>query len=297
MKTKFIVLWCALLGYLYKWLVDAGIIKIPSLKKQRKNHQVIVSLTSYGRRISDLVVFYTLVSILRQSLQPDKIILWIDKTKWNLDNIPRRLKSLMEKGVEFEFCDDIRSYTKLVPALEKYPGSVVITVDDDIIYSHDTVKKLYDQYLLHSNAICCMNPVELHTKNGFPCNYEDWYWFPDDVEGQDMVFPCGVEAVLYPPRCLGDDVTNRELFLNLCPMADDVWFWFCGCMNGVTKIGIRRKTFNYSFDALYQYFHKGTALTHTNRFEHQNDKQIRDIFNYYGVVMKDGKIVNNPNIN
>ena len=86
---------------------------------------------------------------------------------------------------------------------------------------------------------------------------------------------------------------NRDLFKKLCPLADDVWFWFCGCLKGTKKVGVKCKASNYSFDALYQFFHHGSALTQVNRFEHQNDKQIHDIFDYFGVVMIDGRITKN----
>ena len=293
MNTKILVLWHAILGYIYKWLVDLKIINIPTLKNNKREKELIVSLTSYGRRISKSIVYYTLVSILRQSIQPDRIILWIDKTKWNEDNIPNKLKMLISKGVEVEYCDDIRSYTKLIPALEKYPDSVIITVDDDKIYASCTIERLYNLHLANPTDICCMNPLKLQCENGYPCKYYEWREYDNDIKGRDMVFPCGVDVVLYPPYCLGKDVTNRELFKKLSPLADDVWFWFCGCMNVITKIGIKRKSPNYSFDVLYQYFHKGSALTHTNRYEHQNDKQIRAIFDYYGVFMENGIIRKN----
>lgn len=290
MISKLIVLKNVLLGYLYKWLVDMHFISVPSLKESSREKYIVVSLTSYGRRVSTSVVYYSLVSILRQSIQPDKIVLWIDKTQWNDGNLPKKLQSLKEKGVEYGFCEDIKSYTKLVPALEKYPDALVITLDDDVIYNNRTIERLYNAHLSNPQAVCCMNPLEIRIESGYPCKYEKWKEYADDVEGYDNVFPCGVNSVLYPPHCLDDLATNRELFKNLCPLADDVWFWFCGCLKKTKKIGIKRNASNYSFDALYQYCHQGSALTHANRFEHQNDKQIRDIFDHFGLIMVDGKI-------
>lgn len=49
------------------------------------------------------------------------------------------------------------------------------------------------------------------------------------------------------------------------------------------KLFERKSQLDYSFNALYQYFHKGSALTHSNRFGHANDKQFSDLFAYYGV--------------
>lgn len=291
MISKFIVLWRAILGYCYKWLVDLKILRIPTLKDSCKtDNRIIVSMTSYGRRIATSVVYYSLVSALRQNVQPDKVILWIDRTKWTEDKLPLKLRSLITKGVEFKFCDDISSYTKLVPALKLYPNDIIITFDDDIIYPKNTIQQLYNEYKKYPDAICCLNPVEVQVIDGVPGKYETWTEFDSNRQDNVMVFPCGVEGVLYPPHTLSQEVTNEDLFKKLCPLADDIWFWFCGCLNNTTRRGIRKTSASYSFDAIYQYFHAGSALTHTNRFEHANDKQFKDLFEYYKLEIREGEI-------
>ena len=54
MKTKLLVLLCAIKGYIYKWLVDLHIYNVPKLNIDEAAN-VIVSLTSYGRRIESNV--------------------------------------------------------------------------------------------------------------------------------------------------------------------------------------------------------------------------------------------------
>lgn len=289
MISKFIVLWYAILGYCYKWLVDLKVLRVPSLvhKESKEGNRIIVSMTSYGRRISSSVVYYSLVSALRQSVLPDKVILWIDKTNWTEENLPQKLKSLIPKGVEYKFCKDIRSYTKLIPVLQEYPNDIIITFDDDIIYPRNTIQQLYDAYKKHPDAICCLNPLMVQVTDGIPRKYETWKEYPNDIEDSVMVFPCGVEGVLYPPHSLSEEVKDENLFKTLCPLADDIWFWFCGCRNNTKRIGIRKTRESYSFDAIYQYFHQGSALTHTNRFEHANDKQFKKLFEHYDVIIDD----------
>ena len=289
MMSKFIVLLHAILGYCYKLLVDLKILTVPTLKpfERDDDRKIIVSMTSYGRRISSSVVYYSLVSVLRQTIQPDKITLWIDKTKWNEESLPEKLRSLIPKGVEYNYCTDIRSYTKLVPALKKYPNDIIITLDDDIIYPDNTIEQLYTNYKKYPDSISCLNPLKVRTVNGVPCNYDTWTEIPEEVASKVMVFPCGVEGVLYPPHCLSDEVCDEKIFKSLCPQADDIWFWFCGCRNNTNRIGVRKTRASFSFDALYQFFHKGSALTHTNRFEHANDKQFKDLFRYYGALINE----------
>lgn len=60
-------------------------------------------MTSYGRRVEKSVVYYSLVSILRQTVKPDRIILCLDGIKWNDENLPKKLVSLKKKVLSFYF--------------------------------------------------------------------------------------------------------------------------------------------------------------------------------------------------
>ena len=42
--------------------------------------------------------------------------------------------------------DDLRSFTKIVPALTAYPDSFIVIADDDVHYSADWLKGLVDAY-------------------------------------------------------------------------------------------------------------------------------------------------------
>ena len=79
---KLIILFRTLYGYLLKWLYDMHLLRVPTLGENEQT-DVIVSLTSYGRRVEKGVVCYSVYSILRQTLQPQRIILWLSKTEWN----------------------------------------------------------------------------------------------------------------------------------------------------------------------------------------------------------------------
>lgn len=285
---KLKVLNSALLGYVYKWMVDFHILSVPNLIS---NCDIIVSLTSYGRRVSSNVVYYTLVSILRQYVQPKRIVLWLSKAEWNDDILPTKLASLKDKGVEILYCDEIRSYKKLVPTLENFPNDNVVTIDDDMIYDINFISQISEAHQQHPNDIICMDTRIVQISNGIPSQYDKWGEYQDE-ESSVMIFPVGVGGTLYPAGSLHKDVLRKDLFTTLCPLADDIWFWFQGLRKQTNKRYIRKKRQDLSFDALYQYFHKGSALTHYNFVEHQNDKQFRDLFMYYGVKMDEaGNIV------
>lgn len=250
-------------GYFFKWNCDCfGLRKVNTVTITDRTPKLIVSLTSYGRRVTN-VVPYTLVSLLKQTVMPDRIILWLDRENWNDDNIPKKLQQLIKCGIEIRFCNDIRSYTKLVPTLILCPEDIIITVDDDIVYRKDLIEDLYLAYKRDPYKIYCnMARFPSKSSDGKFIPYEEWKYPTLD----SYVMPLGVSGVLYPPKSLYKDVVNRDLFSTLCPIADDLWFWYMALLKGtVHEVLNQGRSIGNSFDDLYQYFHKDSALTHSNR--------------------------------
>ena len=280
-------------GFAYKIAVDFGLLKIPALNSN-VNNNIIVSLTSYGRRVSNNVVYYTVCSILRQNIKPDKIVLSLDYTNWNEDNLPPKLLSLKSKGVEFLFCEDLKSYKKLVPTLEKYPEYTIITVDDDCIYPRNALTQLLEEHEKNPSDIICLYAMNPIVEEGVPVHYKDWGVLKKYTEGK-FVFPIGAAGVLYPPDSLCGFVSDKELFQKLSPLADDIWFWFCALYKGTNKIFVPRKKETFSFDMLYQNTHKGSSLTHTNKHQGKNDEQFKNIFDHFRVRIQDDNLISNTN--
>lgn len=225
---------------------------------------------------------YTLVSLLKQSLKPDRIVLWLDQKNWSAENLPKKIKRLQEYGIEVRFCKDLRSYTKLLPALKAFPNDIIITVDDDIIYRRDLIEGLYKAYLGDSSKIysnhACYPSLDLE---GQIRPYNDWF-IP--ASEQYWIMPLGVSGILYPPHCLHPDVDNEDLFMKLCPMADDLWFWIMSLRQG-TKHGViasdRSLGYGYSFDDLYQFLHKGSNLAYFDYKLGLNNNQLKAICDYF----------------
>ena len=274
----------SLCAFIYKWMIDLHLLSIPSLNRGDEV-KLVVSLTSYGRRVSKNVVYYTIVSLLRQSYLPDRIILWLAEDEWNDNIIPPKLSSLIGKGVCIRYYKNIKSYKKLIPTLSKIPTSTIITVDDDVIYSRDTIKTLVESHAKNPNDIICMAARLPIIINGTLLDYKIWpdsllTSFEDGLFGK-LLFPVGVGGVLYPQGSLHEDVLDEKAFMEYCPKADDIWFWFCGLRNNTIKRYVKKKGKDLSFDSLYQYFHRGSALTHINSLKHQNDVQLRNLLEAY----------------
>lgn len=245
--------------------------------------EVIVSLTTHSFRIND--VYLSIESIMQGTMLPNRIILWLSDEYKN-NPLPITLQNQMKRGLEIRFCKDIRSYTKLVPALKEFPESAIVTIDDDILYPIDTLEHLVNAYNKANDCICAhwvhTIPKDLNK------NYTsllDWPTETGPVQDSPLLFYEGFGGVLYPPKSLDEEVLNESVFLDICKYADDVWFNAMSLKKG-TKVryanprpGLFRCVGNPDVQAI--------ALRNVNsNGEVLNDVQIKAVFNKYGIFEK-----------
>jgi hypothetical protein len=98
--------------------------------------------------------------------------------------------------------------------------------------------------------------------------------------GIPELFPTGGAGCLYPPGSLHKDTTNKELFMKLCPNADDVWFWVMARLQSTKHVTVQTNQF-LILDLLYEFTHKGAALQHKNVYENANDVQLKQVLQHY----------------
>ena len=208
--------------------------KSSKLQPSKKiNTLLIVSLTSYGTRVKSSTP-YAVYSLMRQKVLPNKIVLWLDNDNWNKQNIPFLLKKLERLGLEIRFCEDLKSYKKLIPALMEFPNDTIITADDDVYYAQDWLKLLIHEHEKKPQKIICHRARRIEMDdNHNPLSYEKWNFFSHKnyCHYEEYVFPTSGGGVLYPPHSLHKDVMKKKLFLKLSPMADDIWYWAMAIIN------------------------------------------------------------------
>lgn len=252
-----------------------------------RKERVIVSLTSYGRRVTSVLPF-TIHSLLRQKMKPDMVILWLDRDNWNEENIPQSLRKLQRSGLTINFCDDLRSYKKHVPALEAYPDDIVITVDDDFYYSSDFVGRLVDAYRADPTKIYTHRAHRpLFDADGNLKPYNDWQMLIHGT-AESPVFATTGGGCLFRRGLLHADATDAGLFREMCPMADDVWFYFMSVLRGTPTVVLPFRPYTMiPLDNFYQITHKGTSLASVNCKESYNDTQIKNVMKHYGISPAD----------
>ena len=286
-KTYYFLL--ALWGEMIKCAIILGFIKPRyGICNNPDNPNVTVSLTSYGRRVGSALP-YTIVSLLRQTYKPNRIVVWLDERTWNDGNLPSNLRKLINYGLTVRYCEDIKSYTKLIPAIEAYPDDIIITVDDDIYYSKHLINRLVRA---HKNA-----PTKIHcntahaiafNKNQRMQPYNIWQHDIKKQNNTSVIFATGADGCLYHKKLFYKDLCNKELFMKLAPYADDVWFFFMAYLQGTKVSLISDKCVNITIDLFWQKMHQGSSLRQLNCGLSQNDIQINAIKAYYHIA--DGDI-------
>lgn len=249
--------------------------------KENSGPQIIVSLTTYNKRIYD--VHLTIESIFRQTMMPNKIVLWLAEDEFNEDNIPCMLKKLQAKGLEIEFCKDLKSYKKLIPTVQKYPNDIIITVDDDILYQYDLIEKLYKEHIKDSKCIVCSRAHKYKVKNKRFLPYNEWLMEAKNLK--ENIFLTSGGGTLFPSKSVSKEMLNEELIFKLCPSADDVW------INAMLlKLDVKIKQVEDSRDwsekTIVLSKSQDIGLYKINTIKNQNDVQLKSIFDYYNLWEK-----------
>jgi hypothetical protein len=203
-----------------------------------KKPKIIVSLTSFPAAIS--FVIQSVQSILKGSVLPDKIILYLTSSQFPEGNIPQELQDLSDKNAMFEikfYEENIRSYTKLIPALKDFPDDIIITIDDDVLYHKNMIKRLLRRHKKYPNAIIGhrirrIKPNAVYRM--WKC-YKHRSIFSRSFKPSFRNLQTGIGGVLYPPHSLSEKMLHSELFMKMAPTVDDIWFWAAAVANG-TKI-------------------------------------------------------------
>ena len=243
------------------------------------DHGVIVSLTTYGKRIYDVAL--TIESIMQQSMKANRIVLYLDNGFHNRP-IPQSLINQQKRGLEIEFVEDIRSYKKIIPQLIRTPDDAIITIDDDALYEYDLLEHLIRAYQKHPDMIhCCRaNKMELDD-NGKLVPYLQWK--PQTKIGPSSYnFQTGVGGVLYPPYCLDPEVLNKDVFIAICPDADDIWLKAMALKKGtlVNKVYTHDE---YGEDYLLNWGVQDIGLWNSNVDQNGNDMKIKNVFSRYSL--------------
>lgn len=234
---------------------------------------LVVSLTSYPARYETLG--YTLRCLLQQTIRPDRVILWTAYEDFEI--LPNEVRTLQKIGLELYACENMRSYKKLIPTMEQDATATIVTADDDVYYPPDWLEIIVEKHRKTAAKVVCGRGHRVTLNDdGRPASYADWDHHIAEGE-PGIIFPTGVGGVLYAPDALAPEALDWSLAKELCPTADDIWFFWMHRRTGAeaVKAGPRRRTLEWVDDP-------SGGLLGVNKLG-GNDRQIQAMVDRFGL--------------
>lgn len=231
---------------------------------------IVVSLTTHGDRLSS--VHLVIRSILRGSVRPSRLVLWLDDPIRFAD-LPAELLELTNEGLEVRLTANFGPHTKYFPMVEDLgPQSTqaLVTADDDIIYPTEWLERLRSAWYA--------DPEMVHAYRCHRIRFQDEQsllpystWTPAfPTEPSSQLFFTGVSGVLYPPRMVARLREAGTAFSTRAPRADDVWLNFVAFDAGFVarQVGLVPRHFPTVPGS------QAVALANANIAGRENDQQI-----------------------
>ncbi len=270
------------INYLLRRIYVFAAPKRNALNNTHRKTDVIVSLASYPARFR--FIHITLKSIMLQSQKPDRIIVWLDDDV-EQSRLTPKMRALEKYGIEYRYVKDLKGHKKYFYVMQEFPDSVIITIDDDVIYPNDVIKSLVDTHERYPNAVCARRVHKImNNADGSIAAYHDWIgeYCECDTPSHALI-AVGVGGILYPPHCLYEKVFDEELIRKLCFKADDIWLKFMELLNGTCVVWTPCKI------PMPELIEKAqeTSLNSENVGQNMNDIYFQNVANYFNVRAED----------
>lgn len=191
------------------------------LNSKPRAEKYTVSLTSFPARIE--YVHIAIETLMRQSMKPDRIVLWLAESQFPDHKLPETLIALQEKGLTIRYCEDLRSHKKYHFSFLEYPEDHIILADDDLFYPKDTVKRLIKLHKKYPRDIVCMSAQIIGpTMLDVPSKWTEakpWRKYISHPNAQAFT---GAGS-LFPAHWYPEELLNKEKAMEIAPTADDLW--------------------------------------------------------------------------
>ena len=107
----------------------------------------------------------------------------------------------------------------------EYPDYYIVTADDDIFYPKDWLEKIWEVHEEYPDEVIASRIRRITFEDEEINGYDDWILLNETCEASYLNFPTNGAGKLFLPNMFSDKIFDEELFLKLCPLGDDIWFW------------------------------------------------------------------------
>ncbi len=186
--------------------------------------KVSVSVTTTKARLG--VFFYALQSLKRQDYGNYSVVVNLSQEPYLFDTGIDTVPDWMIDGrVQVRFVHNSGPYRKLLPVIEEAgEEDIVVTADDDVLYTEHWLRRLVDSAMAHPEHIVCARARRIQKNVIGRCqNYSNWPIVLERTEGP-LLLPIGCSGVAYRKTLLDLDFIFDPVYLDCAPTADDIWF-------------------------------------------------------------------------
>jgi hypothetical protein len=228
-----------------------------------------ISLTSISSRLS--ILPKTLRSLLTQTLKPEGIHIFLSKEPFGLDqgctSLPLELQTLLatEPLLHLHWTENLGPHTKLLPFAKLFPNTPVLVVDDDTIHEPTFIETAFQLWKEHQ---CCISFRATIMIPDIPYRF----WLDAAGEKAIPIFHKGNGGIVYHTSWFQDPrIQDSQVFLKLCPTADDIWFNVWRMRQGILCYCTKKPMIQKSLPV-------PVGLFQTN--ESKNDAILKDVLKY-----------------
>lgn len=248
-----------------------------------------MSFTSYPKRI--WTVNKVLDSIIKQTVQPYKIILYLSRAEFrDFGDIPDF--GIYEKyGFEIHWYEEnLKSHKKWFYAFQEYPEYLIVTIDDDILYQDTMLETLIRYHEYFPKSVITRN-AKLITcdEKGELASYENWCCWCNEFIGLPRMdlMAIGNGGILYPRHFKSNSkLYCKDKFMEICQYADDIWLKI---MEVYSEIPVVLAEKWWTDTVLME--HQENCLYENHNKNGGNDKQLKTILKEYPYTYQKKKLV------
>lgn len=263
-------------------VLDSSNNKRLSLKKTdlKRPSPLIASLTSFPARIENANI--SLECIFSQSVQPDRIILWLAKEQFpnQIASLPQKITSMISRGLEIRFCEDLKSHKKYYYTIQENPNAFIVTFDDDLYYPTNIIENLLTLYKKYPKNVIATRAHKMQFEGNKLKSYSKWLHNYNEEKSSLHLMHTSGAGTLFPPNLnLDDTFFDKELLMKLSPNSDDVWMKVNLIRLGIPVV--TNSTFNKDPITIRSAFR--TSLVKTNSFEGGKDEQLKKTIDFFNI--------------
>ena len=189
--------------------------------------KIVVALTSYPKRIN--IVEKVIESLCRQIMHADEIILYLCENEFpqKVKELPSELVRMIGRnGFKIEWVEEnLKPHKKYFYALQNKRNDIVITVDDDVIYSETLISDLISSYKKFPMSVSARTARIMLRDSEDTVEYKEWDICPDYYANMPRMDLCaiGYAGILYPPLCAEKGWFDKDKIKKLAECQDDLW--------------------------------------------------------------------------